>query len=248
LNIEKRGEAMMNHSVSVASLIVILKGLCEQGSPTRRALEADPFTAPHLPLLEAQLGQLVSASSSGADQRVAALGVELGGLDDHNDRDVGGLIGTLRGAIALLEDDEPALAGELGQALEVMVGSGLVQLTGARYDAIGGYAAQRDQRMSPAMRAAMQKVRFGKKTLLESFERWVTRAAELSAKELERVALAAKHKTNPGTTSADLVRLKRDTIHRLNKLIAAIDDSALSHDLQRAILAPIEKAAADARA
>jgi hypothetical protein len=240
---------MMNHSVSVATLVVILKGLCEQGSPTRRELEADPFTAPHLPLLEAQLGQLVSAEASGEDPVVAALGVELGALDGANDRDVSGLTGLLRGAIALLEDEDPALAGELEQALEViMEDGGVLQLVRARYDAIGGYAAQRDQRMSPAMRAAMGKIKLGKRTLLESFERWVTRAAELSAKELERVALADKHKTNPGTTSADLARLKRDTIHRLNKLIAAIGDSALSRDLQRAILAPIEKAAADARA
>lgn len=239
---------MMNHSVSVATLIVILKGLCEQGSPTRRALEADPFTAPHMPLLEGFLGRLVSAVAGGADPVVAASGEALRALDNANDRDVSGLTWTLRGLIALLEEEEPALAGELEQALEVMVGSGLVQLTGARYDAIGGYAAQRDQRMTPALRAAMGKIKLGKHTLLDSFERWVGRAAELSAKELERVALADKHKANPGTTPADLARLKRDTIHRLNKLIAAIDDSAMSHDLQRAILAPIEKAAADARA
>lgn len=238
---------MVTQAVSVATLIVLLKGLCEAGSPARVALDGDKFTEPHRVLLEELLAELVSAEVSGADAELAALSVELGALDSANDREASALPGVLSHAIVLLDDD-PALAEELEAALAVMRGDGIIKLTRSRYDAIGGHAAQRVQRMTPALRAALEQIKLGKHTLLDRFDRWAARAAQLSATELKRVSHAAQHKASPGVMPADLARLKRDTIRRLNKLIDAIDDSALSPDARAAILAPIQKASDDAKA
>jgi hypothetical protein len=239
---------MMSHKVSVATLITLLTSLCEQGS-IRQALDGDAFTAPHMPILEGQLGQLVSAQLSAADTTLATLGVELGALDTASDRDSSALVGLLRSSAALLEDDDPALAQALTEAADVMEGDGLIQLTRARYDAIGGHAAQREQRMGATQREALEALKLGPNhTALDRFERWVSRAVELSGKEVTRAGVAAQRAAQPTISPADLARLKRDTIHRLNRLIDAVGDSALSGELRAAILSPLQKASDEARA
>ncbi len=236
--------------MTLAALIVQIKRICDPSGDVRPVLEQQAATAHHLPHLDTLLARLIAGQgeATALDEEIGRYAVRLGLLDAEGDRSVGGMWRTGEGAAMLSEEDDLALSEGLRGFVAVLEEGGVNSLTRARYDSIGGEALQRAKKLKPEARAAMERVVIGGATLADHFDRWVKVAEELSELENKRIELITASSAAPSMTSGDLLRLRREAVRRLNRLVDGVEDSGLPAAEQERILKPLAQASEEAAA
>ena len=215
--------------------------LSEPSSEIRQMLNSDPFTQPHAARLEQELTDYISAERRNAPmvEQIQSITAQLTLLDAASDQQMSGLARTLQGIIQLTQDDSTRQG--LQEALSALQHVGISSMIRSRYDAVSGFATTLNKALSPSARQALSAVTFDNATLEQMLDAWIERAHRISALEQQRSELLANNTTPPPIHTADIQRLLRDVIRRINRIITSLPDSSISTEDQRRILAPIQQ-------
>jgi len=236
---------MSRKRLTTSEMLFISAEWLNPESPAHKAILASSDLAPTLPRLQSAHQELTSAAQPTAlNPRLFEIIKEQTDLDDRHDDIIRGVFGILTATAALLGGTEGA---QLITLRDHLIPDGLASVQKS-YGAEAAEAALLASRVTPEIRAQLDKFYIGPKSaqhkLSGYLDEWIQLGAKLGALETEKSRLHSNDSNT--TTGVTLVSARNKWIRTVNLFLAVAEASELEYEIERVVFGPLQAAEAKA--
>lgn len=168
-------------NLSIEEMTAVSLSWVSPENPARTAIQSVPRLSGMLADLERAHAQIFAATPKPEDPRRAELAREAVEVDAAHDQLAGAIYGFLTEQ-ARLESD----GAELLELRDTLMPDGLAKVVNASYRGEAGFGRLVRERITPALRAELEKIPLRQGNLYERVEAWLDTADQLGALEEER--------------------------------------------------------------